>query len=56
MGYKEEDIIAGLCEAMVALPEQLGKGKRFSTIFFQGVWLPIHGLKRVLKKRLVTRL
>ncbi len=52
MGYKEEDIIAGLCEAMVRnYLNNVGKGKKISPpIFFQGGVAANSGIKKSFEK------
>ena len=52
MGYKEEDIIAGLCEAMVRnYLNNVGKGKKIvPPIFFQGGVAANSGIKKSFEK------
>lgn len=52
MGYKEEEIIAGLCEAMVRnYLNNVGKGKKIAPpIFFQGGVAANSGIKRSFGK------
>ncbi len=52
MGYKEEEIIAGLCEAMVRnYLNNVGKGKKISPpIFFQGGVAANSGIKKYFEK------
>ena len=54
MGYKEEEIIAGLCEAMVRnYLNNVGKGKKISTpIFFQGGVAANSGIKKSFQKEI----
>lgn len=54
MGYKEEDIIAGLCEAMVRnYLNNVGKGKKIlPTIFFQGGVAANSGIKKSFEKEI----
>jgi len=54
MGYKEEDIIAGLCEAMVRnYLNNVGKGKKISSpIFFQGGVAANSGIKKSFEKEI----
>jgi len=54
MGYKEEDIIAGLCEAMVRnYLNNVGKGKKISSpIFFQGGVAANSGIKESFEKEI----
>jgi len=52
MGYKEEEIIAGLCEAMVRnYLNNVGKGKKIAPpIFFQGGVAANSGIKKSFEK------
>jgi predicted CoA-substrate-specific enzyme activase len=52
MGYKEEEIIAGLCEAMVRnYLNNIGKGKKITPpIFFQGGVAANSGIKKSFEK------
>jgi predicted CoA-substrate-specific enzyme activase len=52
MGYKEEEIIAGLCEAMVRnYLNNVGKGKKIAPpIFFQGGVAANSGIKKSFQK------
>jgi len=54
MGYKEEEIIAGLCEAMVRnYLNNVGKGKKISSpIFFQGGVAANSGIKKSFQKEI----
>jgi predicted CoA-substrate-specific enzyme activase len=54
MGYKEEDIIAGLCEAMVRnYLNNVGKGKKISPpVFFQGGVAANTGIKKSFEKEI----
>jgi len=54
MGYKEEDIIAGLCEAMVRnYLNNVGKGKKIAPpIFFQGGVAANSGIKKSFEKEI----
>ena len=54
MGYGEEDIIAGLCEAMVRnYLNNVGKGKKIlPTIFFQGGVAANSGIKKSFEKEI----
>jgi predicted CoA-substrate-specific enzyme activase len=53
MGYREEEIIAGLCEAMVRnYLNNVGKGKKIATpIFFQGGVAANSGIKKSFEKQ-----
>lgn len=54
MGYKKEDIIAGLCEAMVRnYLNNVGKGKKISPpVFFQGGVAANAGIKKSFEKEI----